>query len=60
MKDGHFGLQRFSKVDDPDDVSLLQGTGFFPPDLDYNEYVRNVVAFSDEVCGLGDSLSPRC
>lgn len=58
MKDGHFGLQRFSKVDDPDDVSLLQGTGFFPPDPEYNEYVRNVVAYSDEVCDSRHSLNP--
>ena len=50
MKDGHFGLQRFSKVDDPDDVSILEGAGFFPPDSEYNEFVRNVVAYSDEVC----------
>lgn len=49
MKDGHFGLQRFSKVDDPDDVSLLTGMGLFPPDSHYNEYVLNVVAYSDEV-----------
>lgn len=28
--DGHFGLQRKSKVDDPDDISLLEGTAFFP------------------------------
>lgn len=50
MKDGHFGLQRFSKVDDPDDISILQGAGFFPPDAEYNDFVRNVVAYSDEVC----------
>ena len=48
-KDGHFGLQRFSKVDDPDDVSLLSGMGLFPPDGNYNEYVRTVVAYSEEV-----------
>jgi hypothetical protein len=49
MKDGHFGLQRFSKVDDPDDISLLSGRGLFPPDAPYNHFVRNVVAYSDEV-----------
>ncbi len=49
MKDGHFGLQRFSKVDDPDDISILQGAGFFPPDAEYNNFVRNVVAYSEEV-----------
>ena len=50
MKDGHFGLQRFSKVDDPDNVSLLAGMGLFPPDCHYNEYILNVVAYSEEVC----------
>jgi hypothetical protein len=52
MKDGHFGLQRLArnKKEDPDDVSLLDGAGLFPPDEEYNNYVRNVVAYSDEVC----------
>jgi len=52
MKDGHFGLQRLArnKKDDPDDVSLLDGAGLFPPDEEYNNYVRNVVAYSEEVC----------
>lgn len=51
MKDGHFGLQRLArnKKDDPDDVSLLDGAGLFPPDEEYNNYVRNVVAYSEEV-----------
>lgn len=52
MKDGHFGLQRFSKVDDPDDVSLLGSAGLFPDDADYNKYVLEVVATSEEVCTL--------
>ncbi|KAG7086172.1 hypothetical protein E1B28_002131 [Marasmius oreades] len=43
MVDGHFGLQRFAKVDDPDDVSLLDGLGFFPRDEEYNEYVGSIV-----------------
>lgn len=41
--DGHFGLQRLAKVDDPDDVSLLGGRGFFPPDKEYDEYVEQHV-----------------
>lgn len=49
MADGHFGLQRLSKVDDPDDVSLLEGSGLFPLDDEYNKYVANVVAYSEEV-----------
>ncbi|KAG7090398.1 hypothetical protein E1B28_009517 [Marasmius oreades] len=43
MVDGHFGLQRFAKVDDPDDISLLDGLGFFPRDDEYNEYVVSIV-----------------
>ncbi|KAK7027953.1 hypothetical protein VNI00_015036 [Paramarasmius palmivorus] len=46
--DGHFGLQRFQKTSDPDDVSLLQGQGFFPKDQDYDVYVNEVVAHADE------------
>ena len=49
MMDEYFGLQRFSKVDDPDDVSLLEGAGFFPPDEEYLAYVRDIVATSEEV-----------
>ncbi|KAK0243559.1 hypothetical protein EDD85DRAFT_988135 [Armillaria nabsnona] len=48
MQDGHFGLQRFQKVDDPDDVSLIPGAGFFPRDSDYLPYERDVIATSDE------------
>ncbi|KAK0474520.1 hypothetical protein IW261DRAFT_1422824 [Armillaria novae-zelandiae] len=48
MQDGHFGLQRFHKVDDPDDMSLLPGCSFFPADEDYLPYERDVVATSDE------------
>lgn len=50
MEDGHFGLQRFAKVDDPDDVSLLGGAGLFPDDDEYRKYVRKIVATSTEVC----------
>lgn len=49
MEDGHFGLQRFAKVDNPDDVSLLGGAGLFPDDTEYQKYVREIVATSDEV-----------
>ncbi|PPQ98101.1 hypothetical protein CVT26_003271 [Gymnopilus dilepis] len=50
MKDGHFGLQRLAKTgaEDPDDVSLLEGNGLFPRDDDYNPYVRDIVAYSEE------------
>lgn len=51
MKDGHFDLQHLAKTgaEDPDDVSLLEGNGLFPPDVEYNTYVREVVAFLEEV-----------
>ncbi len=49
MQDGHFGLQRFWKVDDPDNISIVMGTGFFPMDKAYNKYIEKVVATSDEV-----------
>ncbi|KAK0237581.1 hypothetical protein EDD85DRAFT_769446, partial [Armillaria nabsnona] len=45
---GHFGLQRFRKVDDPDNISIVTGTGFFLMDKAYNEYIEKVVATSDE------------
>ncbi len=50
MQDGHFGLQRFQKVDDPDDISLLPGAGFFPADDKYLPYERDIVATLDKVC----------
>lgn len=50
MVDGHFGLQRFAKVDDPDDVSLLGDSGFFPQDSEYKKYVLDaVITEQDEV-----------
>ncbi|KAJ2912805.1 hypothetical protein MD484_g7609, partial [Candolleomyces efflorescens] len=48
MEDGHHGLQRLGKVDDPDDVSLLADRGFFPEDEEFNRYVAAVVLTSDE------------
>ncbi len=49
MQNRHFRLQRFWKVDDPDDISIVTGTGFFPMDKAYNEYIEKVVATSDEI-----------
>ncbi|KAF8204536.1 hypothetical protein BJ912DRAFT_277 [Pholiota molesta] len=49
MTDGHFGLQRLmTSKEDPDDISLLEGGGLFPPDEEYNTYVRETVAYSTE------------
>lgn len=41
LADGHFGLQRKSRTDDPDDVSLTEGKSCFPTDSTYQEYVNN-------------------
>lgn len=59
MKDSHFGLQCLArnKKEDPDDVSLLGGAGLFPPDEEYNNYIQNVVADSDEVCPNSNCVS---
>ncbi|KAJ8087598.1 hypothetical protein PM082_006431 [Marasmius tenuissimus] len=35
--DGHFGLQRRQKIDDPDDISLLEGSAMFPKDDWFND-----------------------
>ncbi|KAF6764485.1 hypothetical protein DFP72DRAFT_799713 [Ephemerocybe angulata] len=48
MMDGHFGLQRFAMVDDPDDISLLRGMGFFPLDDEYNAFVLGDLLTSEE------------
>ncbi|KAJ3539948.1 hypothetical protein NMY22_g4499 [Coprinellus aureogranulatus] len=48
MMDGHFGLQRFDKVDDPDDISLLRGAGLFPDDETWKQYEKKIVVRSDE------------
>ncbi|KAF7975232.1 hypothetical protein HWV62_10194 [Athelia sp. TMB] len=40
--DGHFGLPRKEKIDDPDDVSLLAGRGIFPDDIQYTKYLAKV------------------
>lgn len=49
MMDSHFGLQHLSKVDDPEDISLVDRNGLFPPDDWCNDFVRNTVAYSEEV-----------
>lgn len=53
--DGHFGLPRKDKIDDPDDVSLLSGRGIFPVDADFQKYLADV-GDSPEVCGVYEIL----
>jgi hypothetical protein len=40
--DGNFRLQKKKKNDDPDDVALMEGLGYFPPDPEYQEYLKRV------------------
>ena len=47
--DGHFGLMQKAKNNDPEDLSLLEGKGFFPPEGPYQEYIAQA-GESKEVC----------
>lgn len=47
--DGHFGLTRLKKVDDPDDVSLSEGRGLFALESEYDAYVKEYVLNDEEV-----------
>ncbi|KAK7447451.1 hypothetical protein VKT23_014160 [Stygiomarasmius scandens] len=38
--DGHFGLQRKAKTDDPDDVALTKDMGLFPKHDEYEHYSK--------------------
>ncbi|EIN05125.1 hypothetical protein PUNSTDRAFT_30488, partial [Punctularia strigosozonata HHB-11173 SS5] len=40
--DGHFGLQRKSKKDDPDDISLVAGRAFFPDESTFKSYLAKI------------------
>lgn len=41
--DGHFGLRlKDNKQDDPEDVSLISGRGFFPQDQPFYDYLKSV------------------
>lgn len=40
--DGNFQCNQFNKNTDPDDVSLCEGKGYFPPDSEYKEYLAGV------------------
>jgi len=49
--DGNFRLQKKKKNDDPDDVALMEGLGYFPPDIRYRDYLARV-GDSKEVCAI--------
>ena len=38
--DGNFRLQNKKKNNDPDDVALMEGLGYFPPDPGYHKYLK--------------------
>lgn len=38
--DGHFGLMRKEKVDDPDDVALTENMAFFPDPDEHEAYLK--------------------
>ncbi|KAJ7261662.1 hypothetical protein C8J57DRAFT_1232508 [Mycena rebaudengoi] len=40
--DGNFQCNQFTKITDPDDVSLCAGKGYFPLDSEYREYLTRV------------------
>ncbi|KAL0568821.1 hypothetical protein V5O48_013154 [Marasmius crinis-equi] len=46
--DGHFGLQRKHKIDDPDDVSLLEARGMFPEGGWFKDFVSKYGKASPE------------
>lgn len=48
-EDGHFGLQRKKKIDDPDDIGLLDGLGLFPVEADYRKALEDHGHSSPEV-----------
>lgn len=47
--DGHFGLPRKLKVDDPDDISLTEGQAFFPSEEECEHYLQHAKD-ATEVC----------
>ncbi|KIM71232.1 hypothetical protein PILCRDRAFT_81407 [Piloderma croceum F 1598] len=47
---GNFQLQKKKKNDDPDDVALMEGLGYFPPDLGYQEYLKRVGESKECTC----------
>jgi len=47
--DGNYHSNKYSKNTDPDDVSLCNGTAYFPEDSAYREFVRNIPNTASEV-----------
>ncbi|KAK7444303.1 hypothetical protein VKT23_015315 [Stygiomarasmius scandens] len=46
--DGHFGLQRKLKTDDPDDVALTEDMGLFPERDQYEQYMKSCPATTEK------------
>ena len=49
--DGNFCLQRKNKKDDPDDVALMDGKGYFVETSAYQSYMKKVADMT-HVCAL--------
>jgi hypothetical protein len=47
--DGNHHSNKYSKNTDPDDISLYNGTAYFPEDSTYREFVRNIPNSASEV-----------
>ena len=47
--DGNYHSNKYSKNTDPDDVSLCNGTAYFPEDSAYQEFVCNIPNTASEV-----------
>jgi hypothetical protein len=47
--DGNFRLQRKNKTDDPDDVALNKGNGYFVENNAFKEY-NKIVGETNDVC----------
>jgi len=50
--DGNHHANKFTKNSDPDDISLFNGKGTFPNDLDFQKYIKNLPGgeVAEEVC----------
>ncbi|KAK7045235.1 CxC2 domain-containing protein [Favolaschia claudopus] len=46
--DGNHQCNQYSKNNDPDDVSLCNGKGYFPLDSEYQEYLKKVPATAEK------------
>ncbi|KAF8955089.1 hypothetical protein BDZ97DRAFT_1968746 [Flammula alnicola] len=55
--DGNHHSNKYRKNTDPDDISLYEGKAYFPNDLEYREYVKNLPKNIPEKLGDCDHLN---